>query len=217
LRAEQAVPELADTLRKDSATVAERAALALANIGTPAALSALVAPLSDAESTPARHAAMTGLEQAGVAAAPQLTAAMGSSDAALRGNAAEMLGWTHPDSATPKLAAALLDGDPAVRSQAGWALGQIGTLEARQALQQAALIEKDPATRTSTLQALAEARATVEQHPDPALTFGSALMEALSQVPATSWTLLGLAIALAAIVLASGNRRAFQGATGRGA
>jgi HEAT repeat protein len=217
LRAEQAVPELADTLRKDSATVAERAALALANIGTPAALSALVAPLSDAESTPARHAAMTGLEQAGVAAAPQLTAAMGSSDAALRGNAAEMLGWTHPDSATPKLAAALHDGDPAVRSQAAWALGQIGTLEARQALQQAALIEKDPATRTSTLQALAEARATVEQHPDPALTFGSALMEALSQVPATSWTLLGLAIALAAIVLASGNRRGFQGATDRGA
>jgi HEAT repeat protein len=215
LRAQQAVPELAELLRKDSATVAERAAQALSNIGTPAALSALVAPLSDPGPTPALQAAMTGLEQAGVNAAPQLTAALGSSDPTLRRNAAEMLGWTHPDSAAPKLAAALHDGDPAVRSEAAWALGQIGTLAARQALQQAALFEKDQATRTSTLQALAEARATVDQHTDPALTFGSALMEALTQVPTTRWTLLGLAIALAAIVLASGSGRGFQGATGR--
>jgi len=217
LRAQQAVPELAEMLRKDSATVAERAATALADIGTPAALSALVAPLSDPGSTPARQAAMSGLEKAGPSAAPQLTAALGSADPTLRRNAAEMLGWTRPDSATPKLVAALHDGDPAVRSEAAWALGQIGTLEARRALQQAVLVEKDQATRTSTLQALAEARATVEQHPDPALAFGSALMEALSQVQATRWTLLGLAIALAAIVLASGSRCGFQGATGRGA
>ncbi len=128
-----------------------------------------------------------------------------------------MLGWTHPDSAAPSLAVALHDPDPEVRTEAAWALGQIGTLQARQALQQAAPAEQDPGIRTSMLQALAQARATVEQHPDPALNFGSALMEALSQVPPTRWTLLGLAIALAAIVLAGGSRRLFAGASGGGA
>jgi HEAT repeat protein len=160
---------------------------------------------------------MAGLEQAGASAAPQLGSALGSPDPTLRRNAAEMLGYSHPDSATPQLAAALHDSDPAVRSQAAWALGQIGTLEARQALEQASLTEQNQAARTSTLQALIAARASATQRPDPTLTFGSALMEALGQVPATRWTLLGLAIALAAVVLASGSRRAFGGPAHNGA
>ena len=125
----------------------------------------------------------------------------------MRQNAAEVLGWIAAPSATNDLVQTLSDSVPAVRSESAWALGQIGTPQAQRALAQAAQVEKDQAVRQSTEQALAEAQAAARGRSDLALTPGAALLDAANRVPATSWTFLGLAIALAAGLLASKPRR----------
>ena len=131
LKAEQAVPALASLLRSAGPGNKRAAAEALAAIGTPGAIGALMEPLytealSDGDMTPARHAAMIGLESAGKAAVAPLAAGLEASDADVRAHAAEVLGWIGSAEATQALAKALSDPVPAVRSQAAWALGEVG-------------------------------------------------------------------------------------------
>ena len=65
LKVGDVVPQLAEMLRSDGAVAQGRAAGALATIGTPSAVQALIVPLASPEVTPARHAAMSGLEMVG--------------------------------------------------------------------------------------------------------------------------------------------------------
>ena len=100
------------------------AADALAAIGTPAAMDALMAPLAARLVTSKRHPAMGGLEKAGLSAVAPLTAALHNGNAVVRANAAEMLGWLKPASAVTDLARLLSDPDPTVHAQAARALGE---------------------------------------------------------------------------------------------
>jgi HEAT repeat protein len=203
LHANEAVPQLAGMLMRDGPQAQGSAAEALGRIATPAAVTALMAPLADGNATAAREAAMHGLELAGPAATSQLTAALRNPSPTLRRNSAEMLGWNRPTVATSALAAALSDADPVVRGQAAWALGEIGTPDARRALAQAAGTEKDQAARQSVQQALVQAQAAAREQPSLALSPWAAFSDAATQVPATNWTFLGLAITLAAVLLAA--------------
>ena len=62
----------------------------------------------------------------------------------LRNVAVALGNWGSPD-AVPVLAAALHDDEPLIRGHAAWALGRIGTQEARAALQRRALVEEEEA------------------------------------------------------------------------
>lgn len=195
-----AVDLLSEHLRTDRPMVARRSAEALANIGTAAALTALTVPLADAELTPARHAAMAGLEQAGKQATEPLVTALQSKNPALRANAAEMLGYTKPDDAVKSLAAALKDSESSVRTQAAWALGEIASSDAQQVLAQAARQAQDDTTKTAVVTAQRRAQeATVGATPAP--EFGDGFLSALSHVPATSWTFFALFLTLALALL----------------
>jgi HEAT repeat protein len=200
LRHEAAIDLLGEHLRTDRPMVARRSAEALATIGTPAALSALTVPLADVEMTPARHAAMAGLEQAGRQATEPLVAALQSQNPAIRANAAEMLGYIKPADAVMSLAAALKDTEQSVRTQAAWALGEIASADAQEALAQAARQAKDDTTKTAVVTAQQRAyEATVGAR--PAAEFGDGFLSALSHVPATSWTFFALFLALALALL----------------
>ena len=117
-----------------------------------------------------------------------------------------MLGWIRADAATGALARALKDADPTVRSQAAWALGQIGTPEARTALAAALGSETNAATQEALTAALALADRSVTGRPSD-VSAGEALLAAMSQIPASRWTLLlAMAVALAAALLWLGPR-----------
>jgi HEAT repeat protein/photosystem II stability/assembly factor-like uncharacterized protein len=137
LKSEEAVPGLAALFSTGEPQAQRVAAEALAAIGTPAAIGTLVAPLAGPLMTSARHAAMGGLETAGQLAVAPLTVALHDPSAAVRANAAEMLGWLKPASAVADLARLLSDPSTAVQAQAAWALGEIGTEPARLALKPA--------------------------------------------------------------------------------
>ncbi len=70
-------------------------------------------------------------------------------------NVAVALGNLRSVESVPALAGALLDRDPLVRGHAAWALGQIGTAEAREALAEALRRETDPDAKAEIEQALA--------------------------------------------------------------
>ncbi len=72
-------------------------------------------------------------------------------------NAAVMLGNRGAPGDVPALAAALTHDDATVRGHAAWALGRIGTEEARAALGRAGAREPDPAVRREIAAALAAA------------------------------------------------------------
>ncbi len=209
LKVEAATPQLGEMLVADASPARNRAAEALAAIGTHEALAALARPLADAELTPARQAAMSALEVAGAEANEVLVAALASQEPALRANAAEMLGWIKADPATPALAEALYDADPTVRSQAAWALGEIGSSAARQALAAALKVEGDTAARTAVSAALERSeRASLGESAQ--FTWGEALLGQLAAMPASRWTLLGLTMMLAAVLLFFGPRPASE-------
>jgi HEAT repeat protein len=205
LKVEAATPQLGAMLVSDNSPARNRAAEALAAIGTREALAALAQPLADRELTPARQAAMSGLERAGAQANDVLVTALASEEPALRANAAEMLGWIKADPATPALAEALYDADPTVRSQAAWALGEIGTSSARQALAAALKVEGDATARTAVSAALERSERTSLGEATQ-FTWGEALLSQLAAMPAGRWTLLGLTIMLAAVLLFFGPR-----------
>ena len=141
LKSPDAVPGLAVLLTGGDAGAQRVAAEALAAIGTPSAIAALMAPLADAQMTPARQAAMGGLEAAGQSAVSPLVVVLLDDNAVVRANAAEMLGWLQPiddagqrADAVAGLARLLSDPAPAVQTQAAWALREIDTDAARLAL-----------------------------------------------------------------------------------
>ncbi len=74
----------------------------------------------------------------------------------LQRNACVALGNVGDSTSVPALARALKGGVPTVRGHAAWAIGEIGGLEAREALEVAASEEKDP-------QVLEEVQAALEQ------------------------------------------------------
>lgn len=131
LKSAEAVPGLAALLNAGDPEGQRVAAEALAAIGTPAAMAALMTPLADPSMTPARHAAMGGLEMAGQPAVAAVMAALNASSAVVRTNAAEMLGWLKPvedplqrTDTGAGLARLLSDQGPKVQTQAAWALGE---------------------------------------------------------------------------------------------
>jgi len=76
-------------------------------------------------------------------------------------NVAVALGNLGSDESVPALAGALSDPEPLVRSHAAWALGRIGTVQARAALGEALGIETDPDVRAELDRALAGEEAPV--------------------------------------------------------
>jgi HEAT repeat protein len=211
LKTEAAVPQLTQMLDNDGATARQAAAVALAEIHTPAALNALVVGLADASMTPRREASMNGLERAGVAATPQLVTALASGDATVRRNAAEMLGWSKPIEATGSLAQALSDRDVQVRTEAAWALGEIGTTRAGAAVQTALGRETDPLARQVMQQSLVQVALAQRQDNAGAETLATRLSNALSMIPVSRWTFLGLLTLLAVLVLVTNRRQLHLG------
>ncbi len=135
--AEETIPRLSIMLQNDAPGASRLAAETLAAMGTPAAMAALTAPLADQKMTPARQIAMGVLEATGQPAVPAMVAALSDSNAVVRTNAAEMLGWLSPVADPVQKAAAvtvldrlLTDPAPAVQAQAAWALGEMGTVPA---------------------------------------------------------------------------------------
>lgn len=159
LRAAEAVPALAELLAGEP-VAPSAVAQALAAIGTPAALDALVAALNSEAMTPARHAVMAALEQLGSRATPALLATLSKGAPAAQRNAAEMLGWIGDPAAVADLLAALNNADASVRAQAAWALGEIGDPAAWSAL--AAAAESDANTEVRLL-----ATSALSRLPDP--------------------------------------------------
>ncbi len=104
--------------------------------------------LGDEELTPSRHLAQQKLEQAGDAAVDPLIAALHSSNAALRRNSAEMLGFISSPRALVALTTALAnDSAVSVRSRAAWALGELYDLRAVSALERASVLDQNPQVR----------------------------------------------------------------------
>jgi HEAT repeat protein len=208
LKASMATARLNEVMRKDGPAACRSAAEALARIGTPEAMTALLGPLGDAGMTPARHAAMIGLEVAGDRAGAPLALALNASDPTLRRNSAEMLGYLRQPASTPALARSLSDSEPAVRSQAAWALGEIGTQDAQTALAEVLASETDAASRQAATQALARARSLGDGKEPVSAAFGEQLLGPLPRIPAGRWTMLLLSLALSAALLLAGAHRA---------
>jgi HEAT repeat protein len=199
LRADVAIPQLSAMLRHDGPGTTRYAAEALAAIGTPAAMAALKAPLADQGMTPARYAAMGALETAGQPAVTAVVAALNDSNAVVRANAAEMLGWLKPVQDSPQRAGAvadltglLSDPDPAVQAQAAWALGELGAEPERLALLPAPSI---PAPNPAPI------LAPVTIRPE-ALAPLAALPDALADVRADNWSLAVTGTLLVLLLLA---------------
>lgn len=155
LHADAAVAPLADIMINDETVARQAAAEALARIATPAAAEALARPLAEDALSPARQAGMRGLEEMGAAAIPTLEKIMrADSSETARRNAVELLGWIAAPGSTPALVSALGDSAADVRAEAAWALGEIGSPAAREALHVAARNDVDPAVRSAAELAL---------------------------------------------------------------
>jgi HEAT repeat protein len=193
--AEAAVDPLRGMLLDGQGLAVGVAAEALARIGSPEAIEALLVPMGDLSLTPRRHAAMAALETMGRTAAEPLAALLDSPSAHVRHNAAEALGWSQAgtqgsasSSATRALTRALRqDGDAGVRAEAAWAMGEIGAPGTRSSLAKAAAGDPAPAVRAEAGQALAR---IPEQRAGWAPT--------LNQLQPLRWLLLALSLAGAA-------------------
>jgi hypothetical protein len=125
-------------------------------------LQALVNELREDRLTAQRHAAQRELEAAGDAAVPALTVALRSTDATMRRNAADMLGFI----ASPGSIGALqnsLNNDtvPAVRRNAAWALGNISSFAPMAELKRSAVLDTSPIVRQTALDSLARVRSRI--------------------------------------------------------
>lgn len=120
-------------------------AVALAGIGTPPAMAALVNALGDEELTAFRNAAQVAMLELGDEAVPALLVGLRASNVTTRRNAAELLGFIKsPGAVNNLLRVAHQDEDATVRAEAVWALGEIGVARVRGALK--AISRSDPAT-----------------------------------------------------------------------
>jgi HEAT repeat protein len=201
---EPAVEPLGEMLLSGSGAEVSAAADALGQIGSPAAVDALLVALADPDLTSRRHAALGALESMGDRVVGPLAAMLASdSEPAARRNAAEALGWIGSPRATGALVAALKDRDEAVRRQAAWALGETGDPAARAALQRA--ISRDEsalvqAEAQSALDRLAAAPASgVASRP-------VSLAAALDRLQPARWLLLVGTWAAAAWLAVTGTR-----------
>jgi HEAT repeat protein len=195
LKSPASVPGLAALLNTGEPGAQRVAAAALAAIGTPAAMDALMAPLADAQLTPARRAAMGGLETTGQSAVAPLIVALLDDNPVIRANAAQMLGWLQPigdlgqrADTVAGLARLLTDPELTAQTQATWALGEMDTEAAHLALNarpvQAAPILPQPASRPVGLA-------------PPA-----ALPGAITDVAVDDWTIAIVAALLVLVVIA---------------
>ena len=130
------------------------AAMALAGIGTPTALTALLNGLSDVELTPRRNAAQVAFLSLGDDAVPVLLVGLQSGQTATRRNASEVLGFIgSPRAVNNLLRVASQDADASVRQQAVWALGTIGMPRVRLTLQAISKSDPSPEVRLEALRA----------------------------------------------------------------
>ena len=141
-----AVPGLIDIFQ--STDNPRPAAMALAGIGTPTAMVALIAPLADDELTARRNAAQIALLEVGEDAVSPLRGGLASGNPVMRRNAAELLGFiSSPSAVNSLLQVALADDDPRVRQEAVWALGEIGEPRIRLTLRSIYRTDPDPGVR----------------------------------------------------------------------
>ncbi|HZQ06199.1 MAG TPA: HEAT repeat domain-containing protein, partial [Anaerolineae bacterium] len=122
----------------------------------------LVNALREDRLTAARHDAQQQLEEAGEAAVPALLVALRSSNATLRRNAADMLGFIAAPQSIQGLTDALMnDSILDVRRNAAWSLGEINSFVPYAALQHAALFDSSSLVRNSAQDSLARIRSCV--------------------------------------------------------
>jgi hypothetical protein len=138
--------------------------------------------LKDDPLTARRQQAQQNLERLGVAAVPQLTAALRSDNPAQRRNAADLLGYIALPQAAPALQESLRnDPVPTVRRNAAWALGEIKDARAINALQQAATADKSGSVRGAAADSLARIRTVMAKTAGVNEQFIGALVAAPSQ------------------------------------
>jgi hypothetical protein len=119
----------------------------------------LVNELDEDRLTAARHDAMSDLENLGEAAVPALMVALRSDSAALRRNAADMLGFIASPSSVASLQYTLAnDPVPPVRRNAAWALGEVNSFAAIGDLQRAAIFDGNNLVRQTAKDSIARIR-----------------------------------------------------------
>ena len=180
------------------------AAEALGQIGSPAAIDALLVPWEDLTLTARRHAALAALEALGEPAVEPLVQQLKSPSGHIRRNAAEALGWIAAPSASEALLWAVRRDDNAdVRAQAAWALGQIDDLAAQATL--ARVAADDPAMRVRSAAEQALTQLTEQPGSQQSHSAGwlasrwlTSLAPALSRLQPLRWLLLAFSLAAAA-------------------
>jgi len=122
-------------------------------------IQALVTELGQDRLTAQRHNAQRELESAGVEAVPALLVALRSDNAAMRRNAADMLGFIAAPLASGGLQYALAnDVVPAVRRNSAWSLGEINSFASIADLQRAAVLDSNALVRQTAQDSLARMR-----------------------------------------------------------
>ncbi|MBO6936696.1 MAG: HEAT repeat domain-containing protein [Deltaproteobacteria bacterium] len=116
---------------------------ALGRLNHPGGITTIASALSDADLTVRRAAIDQVLKVNFFREHDALIGALGDSDTMVRMRAARLTGVFHVDAAVPALVGMLSgDAEVGVRQAAAWALGNIGTAEARAALREAATVEE---------------------------------------------------------------------------
>ncbi|HVE85236.1 MAG TPA: HEAT repeat domain-containing protein [Myxococcales bacterium] len=137
-----AVELLVGAVRHANPAVRLHAVHALARIGDPRGIPAVVGTLGDAENLGAvAIAAEKALVEWGAAVKPELLAAARSGPVAIRARAVRALGKIGGADLEPELEAMLKDPQPAIRTQAGAALGEVA---GERAVEKLAPLLQDP-------------------------------------------------------------------------
>ena len=125
------------------AGVRAAAVSALGRLNHPGGVTTIAAAMSDGDLDVRRAAVDQVLKVNFFREHDALIGALGDDDAQIRASAARLNGVFQVDAAVPALLGMLSgDGTMRVRQAAAWALGKIGTPEARAALREAALVEE---------------------------------------------------------------------------
>jgi HEAT repeat protein len=189
-----AAPALLGLLGLEQPVEVRRAAVgALGNVGADAdAVAPRLLPFLTDEDEGVRSGAERSLAKFGAGVVPRLRAALTGHGAALRREAAGVLGRIGPDAkdAAKELAQALGDKDPAVRRAAAEALGKIGPEAGPDALSalEAALKDADPEVRSQAALALGDVGPSAE---DAAPDLLDALRDPVPEVAAAAAQSLG--------------------------
>lgn len=119
-------------------------------------MAGLISELQEPRLTAQRQSAQQELESAGEQAVPALTVALRSSDATLRRNAADMLGFIASPSSASALEYSLAnDTDSTVRRNAAYALGEVKSFATFGDLQRASLLDRSIVVRQAAQDSLA--------------------------------------------------------------